>query len=210
MLSSLAASALPFASSSDTPTLAYSLGYVLGVLLVYAILLAIVMAFSGLFWAGTFAKAGQPKLAAFIPFYNNWTLVKIAGRPVSHFWLQFIPYAGLIWSIGTLHDVAKSFGKGAGTTVGLLFVPVVFATMLSYGSAKYRGPAYLGQGQPMPVNGYAQQFQAQQPTQPQYTAQYPQAQPTVPPGYFAAPTSPDAPQPHHPQPPYGSGPTQQP
>ena len=63
----------------------------MGVLLVYAIMLAIVMAFNGLFRAGTFAKAGQPKLAASIPFHNNWTMVKIAGRPVAHFCLQFIP-----------------------------------------------------------------------------------------------------------------------
>jgi len=59
--------------------------------------------------------------------------------------------------------VAKSFGKGAGTTMGLFFVPVVLATMLSYGSATYRGPAYLGQRQLTPGTGYARQFQAPQP-----------------------------------------------
>ena len=47
--------------------------------------------------------------------------------------------------------------------MGLFFVPVVLATMLSYGSATYRGPAYLGQRQLTPGTGYARQFQAPQP-----------------------------------------------
>lgn len=226
MFSSLIVSALPLANNYNSPSsdLAYSFGYLFGALFVYALMLAIAMAISGAMWAGAFAKAGYPKKAAFIPFYNTWTMVKIAGRPESHFWLQFIPYAGLYWYIATLNDVAKSFGKDVGTTLGLVFIPVVFAPMLSYGSAAYRGPVYMSAAQKMQANAYAQ-YQAQQP-QPQYAGQFQQyqgqnqqpqqypgqpvqpQQPPVPPGYFAAPGTPDVPGSQNPQPPYGSGPTQ--
>lgn len=219
MFSSLIVSALPLANNYNSPSsnMAYSFGYMIGFLFIYALLLALTMAISGAMWAGAFAKAGYPKKAAFIPFYNTWTMVKIAGRPESHFWLQFIPYAGVFWYIATLNDLAKSFGKDVGTTLGLVFLPVVFAPMLSYGSATYRGPVYMSATQKMQADAYAQYHAQQQ--QPQYAGQFQQpqqypgqpqqpVQPTVPPGYFAAPGNTDAPGSQNPQPPYGSGPTQ--
>ena len=39
-------------------------------------------------------------------------------------------YAGLYWAILSLNNVSRSFGKDAGYTVGLFFLPWVFASML--------------------------------------------------------------------------------
>ncbi len=36
-------------------------------------------------------------------------------------------------------DLAKSFGKGVGFALGLIFLPFVFFPMLGFGSAEYQG-----------------------------------------------------------------------
>ncbi|MHA7269463.1 DUF5684 domain-containing protein [Arthrobacter sp. HLT1-20] len=200
MLSTLLA--LPLAPSPDPYEYSYNsdssmdpaaaLGIFALFMGIYAFIILLVWLASGFAWAGLFGKAGHPKWAAFVPFYNTWIMVKIAGRPESNFWLQFIPYAGIYWTILTLNDLAKSFGKDVAYTVGLIFVPVVFAAILSYGDAKYLGPAYRTPEQKMYEQHYAptqfggaafgQQFNQPNPPAQQYPA----------------------------QPPFGSGPTQQP
>lgn len=158
---------------------------IMAIMGVYALIFLVIWLANGFAWAGLFGKAGYPQWAAFVPFYNTWIMVKIAGRPESHFWLQFIPYAGIYWAILTVNDLAKSFGKDTAYTVGLLFLPVVFASILSYGQARYLGPAYAPAnqypqpyGQPHMDQPYAGQPYGQQPHpgQHQSTQPYP-AQP---------------------------------
>ena len=154
-----------YGDTSADPALVAGAFMVLIVFYLLAIVLALVVA--GITWGGVFRKAGHARWKAFVPFYNTWILVKIAGRPESHFWLQFIPYAGLYWSICTLNDVSKSFGKDTAYTVGLVFLPVVFASMLSYGGAQYRGPSYLTNEQKWYAQQYAQHYgQPQNPSGP--------------------------------------------
>jgi len=78
-----------------------------------------------------------------------------------------------------LNDLAKSFGKDSGYTVGLVLLPAIFVPMLSYGSARYLGP---GAGQQFMVypQGYAQYPGQYQQGYGQAPAQYPQ-------GYAQAP-----------------------
>ena len=94
-----------------------------------------------------YVKAGRPGWAAIIPVYNWWVWVEMIGRPRWWFWalvasllLSWIPIVGIILSIlmfvlylmGCL-DMAKAFGKGAGTGIGLWLVPFVFAPILGFG-----------------------------------------------------------------------------
>ncbi len=46
----------------------------------------------------------------------------------------------MIWVIVSL-DLAKSFGRGTGFAIGLIFLPFIFAPILGFGSDTYRGPA---------------------------------------------------------------------
>jgi len=46
-----------------------------------------------------FVKAGQPGWAAIIPFYNTYTLIKIAGKPGWWLLLYFIPFVNIVISI---------------------------------------------------------------------------------------------------------------
>lgn len=153
-----------YSESTMDPTA--TLGLVLLMMGIYALIIAVVWLASGFSWAGVFSKAGYPKWAAFVPFYNSWIIVQISGRPASSFWLQFIPYAGVYWAIVSLNDLAKSFGKDAAYTVGLVFVPVVFASILSYGDARYLGPAYMSPEQRMYMQQFGQGFQPQYGQQP--------------------------------------------
>jgi hypothetical protein len=86
-----------------------------------------------------FSKAGQPGWAAIIPIYNLFVWCKIVGRPAWWLllWLVCFPIFHIILSI----DLAKSFGKGVGFGIGLIFLPFIFALILGFGSATYQGPS---------------------------------------------------------------------
>jgi hypothetical protein len=100
---------------------------------------------------GTYQKAGsygEPAWAAFVPIYNFIVLLRVAGRPKNWGWfllLLIVPYVGslgfLVVYIIVANDVSKSFGHGAGFTVGLVLLSVIFWYILWLGSSTYRGPA---------------------------------------------------------------------
>ncbi|MFT3844378.1 MAG: signal peptidase I [Lacibacter sp.] len=60
---------------------------------------------------GMFKKAGEQGWKAFIPFYNTWIMVELAGMKKYWFFLQFIPIAGWFISLGILIEFVKMFGK---------------------------------------------------------------------------------------------------
>ncbi|MDC0321164.1 DUF5684 domain-containing protein, partial [Akkermansiaceae bacterium] len=86
-----------------------------------------------------FTKAGKPGWASIIPIYNVIVLLEIIGKPVWWIVLFLIPFVNIIISIITTNEVSKSFGRGAGTTVGLIFLPFIFYPVLAFGSAQYQG-----------------------------------------------------------------------
>ena len=120
---------------------------------------------------GTYQKAapqGEPAWAAFVPIYQFIVLLRIAGRPKTWAWFLlfyvlglFLPLIGVlplyVVSIIVINDVSKSFGHGAGFTVGLVLLPWVFWFILWLGKSQYRGPAALAGSAPYaayPQPGY--------------------------------------------------------
>jgi hypothetical protein len=87
----------------------------------------------------TFSKAGKPGWAAIIPIYNTIVALEICGRPIWWIILFLIPCVGLIVAIIVFIDVAKSFGKGAG--IGILMLFGIGWIILGFGDAQYKGPA---------------------------------------------------------------------
>ncbi len=85
-------------------------------------------------------KAGEPGWKAIIPFYNMYTLVKIADGNGLKFLLLCIPIVGFIYDIIFSIKLAKAFGKGTGFGIGLFLLPNVFTLILGFGDAEYQGP----------------------------------------------------------------------
>ena len=116
------------------------LGGGLIVLIIVAIALGIFVIAS--MWA-LCVKAGQPGWAVLVPIYYQYILCKMIGK--SGWWvlLMCLPYIGaifgLIFMVMWCSQVAKDFGRGGGTAVGLFLLPFIFVPMLAFGSAQYGG-----------------------------------------------------------------------
>lgn len=114
-----------------------------------------------------FTKAGEPGWKSIIPFYNQYVMYKLTWK-TSWFWISLIVavvygvftslnqnfpdvmlYAVLLLvfaiiilviSIISYHKISKSYGHGAGYTVGMLFLWPIFVLILGYGKSRYIGP----------------------------------------------------------------------
>lgn len=107
---------------------------------IYIVLLVVIIA---AMWK-LFEKADKPGWAAIVPIYNGIVMLQIVGRPVWWIILFFIPIVSLIIAILVCLDLARSFGKGAGYALGILFLGIIFLPMLAFGDAEYQGPAAAG------------------------------------------------------------------
>src|SRR5271166_1874328 len=101
--------------------------------------LAIALVMIASIWK-VFEKAGQPGWAALVPIYNIITVLKIAGKPAWWLALFFVPVANLVVIIMTVVALAKSFGKGTGFGLGMLFFGFIFYPILGFGAAEYSSP----------------------------------------------------------------------
>jgi uncharacterized membrane protein YhaH (DUF805 family) len=102
------------------------------------IYLAIVVVMIASMWK-VFTKAGKPGWGCIIPIYNVILMLEIAVRPVWWIILYFIPIVNWVIGIIVINDISKAFGKGVGTTLGLIFLPFIFWPILGFGSARYIG-----------------------------------------------------------------------
>lgn len=88
----------------------------------------------------TFTKAGEDGWKAIIPIYNVWVLLRIVGRPGWWLILFLIPFVNFVIWIIVANDLSKSYGRGVGFTLGLIFLSPIFILILGFGGARYVGP----------------------------------------------------------------------
>ena len=103
-------------------------------------LLFVIAAIAGLWKA--FAKAGAPGWSCLVPILNIYVLVKMSGRPVWWIILFFIPIISIVPAILIPIDIAKNFGKGIGTALGLIFLGFIFWPILGFGSAEWQAEEF--------------------------------------------------------------------
>jgi hypothetical protein len=84
-----------------------------------------------------FTKAGHPGWASIVPIYNTCVMCDIGGKPMWWVLLMFIPFVNIVVSVLVTIGIAKNFGRGAGTVLGLIFLPFIFLLILGFGSAEY-------------------------------------------------------------------------
>ncbi|HTX89016.1 MAG TPA: DUF5684 domain-containing protein [Bacteroidales bacterium] len=87
-----------------------------------------------------FTKAGKPGWAAIIPIYNIIVLLEIVGKPWWWLLLMLIPIVNIVILIIVYHNLSLSFGHGAGFTVGLILLGIIFLPILAFEDSKYLGP----------------------------------------------------------------------
>jgi len=142
-----------------------------GVLLLVQILPIVILCIFVLMviaWGKLFAKAGLPWERVFVPYYGAYWQYKVAGAQ-GIFWTNLIlsvVFAGLINFVGSYDGafllplvyavivlvlwciycvrLAKSYGKGGGFAVGLIFLPFIFIPILGFGKAVYVSPYWKG------------------------------------------------------------------
>ena len=72
---------------------------------------------------------------------NSAAGATLGALAIASFILTFLIFNIIILVQGVLlYDIARSFGKGLGFTIGLATLPFVFWPILGFGGAKYRGP----------------------------------------------------------------------
>jgi len=115
-----------------------------GGLVFLVVFLAVVAFYIAAGWR-IFTKAGRPGWAILIPIYNTIVLLQISGRSGWWILLLCIPVVDIVFLIIVLNDLSKSFGHGAGFTLGLIFLSPIFYPILGYGKSRYvRSPAMAG------------------------------------------------------------------
>lgn len=107
------------------------------------VILAVAVVVIAAMWK-VFTKAGKPGWAAIIPIYNYIVMLEIVGRPLWWIVLFFVPFVNFVVIIIIALDMAKSFGKGTGFGLGLIFLSFIFYPILGFGPARYVGPAAAG------------------------------------------------------------------
>lgn len=84
-----------------------------------------------------FDKAGIAGWKSLIPFYNVYCLCKITWGSGWLMFVYLVPLVNIVFGIMTQNRLAKSFGKGIGFTIGLIFLSPIFLMILGFGSAEY-------------------------------------------------------------------------
>jgi len=87
-----------------------------------------------------FTKAGKPGWASIIPIYNVIVLLEIIGKPLWWFLLLLVPCVNIVFLVIMVNRLSKSFGQGAGFTIGLIFLGFIFYPLLGFGDYTYLGP----------------------------------------------------------------------
>jgi uncharacterized iron-regulated membrane protein len=121
------------------PALSGAAGGILAgtILVIFCIeLICIILMAVGL-WL-TAQKAGVFGLWAIIPIVQFFAIAKIAGKPLWWGLLCLIPLVNIVIVIIMYVEVSKKFGRGVGTTLGLIFLPFIFWPILGFGSAEYQ------------------------------------------------------------------------
>lgn len=94
----------------------------------------------------TYEKGGKPGWACLIPIYNMVCIAEMGKQPTWWVIFLFIPLVNIVFAILLLNAMVKAFGKDAGWTVGLLFLPFVFYPMLAWGDARHEDAVAVDDG----------------------------------------------------------------
>ena len=122
----------------------YDLNDFMAVIAGYLIFILLIAIYAVIVLWKIFTKAGQPGWAVLVPFYNLYVYTQVVQRPS---WWMVLYFASIVPIVGPLTvlvisildnlRMAKVFGKSSGFGVGLIFLGIIFQSILAFGDAKY-------------------------------------------------------------------------
>ncbi len=111
-------------------------------------LVVVLYLWSALALAAMFRKVGEPVWKAWVPVVNVATVLKVGGFSPWLVLINLVPLFGflafVVVFIVAVHRITVGFGAGAGLTVVGAVVPVVWASILGFGSARWEGSSERG------------------------------------------------------------------
>ena len=111
-----------------------------GIIIASVIIWLIVLAYCILVNWKIYAKADEPGWACLVPIYNVCVLSKIATGSMVKWLLCLIPLFGPFYALYLEYKLCKSFDRGFGFFLGMLFLSPIFLGILAFGSSEYIGP----------------------------------------------------------------------
>jgi len=104
-----------------------------------------------------FRKVGIEGWIAWIPIYNTWKWLELGGQPGWLSLLSLVSPAGIVTSVFLyvgMHRTGIAFRKDAAFLVLGIFLPFVWAFMLSSDKEQYHPEFITMAGYPPPLAGY--------------------------------------------------------
>lgn len=140
-------------------------GYVLGIILaVYAVILLITLVLVVAYYvvmslalSRFFAKVGVESWIAWVPFYSTWKWLEVGGQAGRFSLLSLIPYGGIVTSVFLYIGMYRSgiaFRKESGWVVLGIFLPFVWAFLLSRPQETYDPELIVRAGYSRPLAGF--------------------------------------------------------
>lgn len=133
-----------YSTSADAADVTAALVVLSGLMFFFLLLTIGVYVFSAICLMRIFAKAGVPKWAAWVPFYNSWKLLEIGGQ--QGFWavLAIIPIVNIVSSIFmyiAMYHIGKKLGKGGEFVLWAIFLPIVWLIWLAFDKSTWNDEA---------------------------------------------------------------------
>lgn len=121
-----------------------SAGAVAAVLLFALFFIVVIYVIMALLLGRIFKKAGVPSWKAWVPFYNNWTLLELGEQ--HGFWavLAIIPIINIVSTVFmfiAMYNIGLKLGKQGAFVLWAIFIPIVWYIWLAVDSSTWNGPS---------------------------------------------------------------------
>ena len=136
-------------------------GLIAGAILVPLIIALLLGIYSIFVMWKIFVKARKPGWIALVPFYNMYTLFEITW---GNGWMFLSMFAVIIPILGyiaffvilvlTMIKLARALGKSDGFAVGLIFLSIIFMSILAFDDSTYLGVPKKENNATQPQNNY--------------------------------------------------------
>lgn len=121
-------------NSTSPATHTTNIGIFIGITLFVILIMIVAYAVGALLLGKIFKKAGVASWKAWVPIYNNWTLLEIGDQPGWWAILALIPPANIVSTIITfvaMHKIGLRLGKESWFVLLAIFVPIVWLAWLA-------------------------------------------------------------------------------